>query len=527
MKKILRQGIVIGVVIVSMFLALNRQIVWNTPDSILAPFWVWILYMLGGILVFGLIGYGILQRSDLKKAEKLAGDLQTSNLALQEASERIEAKSRKLAAINRVGQRLASEIRRTESGILELIYEQAGSVMDASNMFINLYDEQSNTLHFPLMSLGGQLLANEKLPPNRQLNLDDESKGALTELVIRYKTSLRIDNVPEWYQQQHLSLPYPPTPKSWMGVPMLLEGKLLGIIALWNVDRQNAYSADDLEVLEIMAGQAAVALENARLYASEEKRTQELERANKQLQEAQEKIAATEGLRTLSRVSGELAHKMNNLAGPIPVRIEMIKDLLSPDNPHFEEIASYLDHLHDNSLHLISMAKEIRRTTRTSGKIEVVALPPLLDQAWQAIKRSRPDIEGRIRIECDIENALPAALLEKERLGNLFDNLLNNAIDAMPDGGTLTISGRRIEIRDRPHAEIAIKDTGIGIPPQDMESIFHLFYTTKERGLGFGLWRDKAFLEEINGKIDVASEVGKGSTFTITIPGEHRPHEER
>lgn len=442
----------------------------------------------------------------------LKEDLETKNQEFKKLN-------KNLRAVNTVGQRLTSDISKNQS-IEKLIHEQAGKVMNVDDMYICKYDEQTGMLKFILESREGKIRKKEQLPLSRWINLEDKTKGGLTEQVIRHKEPLSIDNVSEWCGKNNITLP-DKEPKSWLGVPMQLEGRLIGIIALFNFGQNAAYNEHDLEVLEIMAGYAAIAFENRRLYESKTKKSQELEEQNKQLKDAQEKIAENERFRTLSQFSVTLLHKMNNLIGPVSTRIEMIKDMIAPETQHYQDIILALDRLLESSKKLIRMAKEMRKRTKTSGKFENVVLSDLLEQTWQDIRRLRPDIEGTIQFERAIGNDVPAVHLEKERLGNLFENMINNAVDAMqPEGGTLMISGRRIEKNGRPRAEIAIADTGVGISPDDKDNnIFRLLYTTKEDGFGFGLWGDKMFLKEIGGEIAVKSEVGNGSTFTVIIPG--------
>ena len=92
----------------------------------------------------------------------------------------------------------------------------------------------------------------------------------------------------------------------------------------------------------------------------------------------------------------------------------------------------------------------------------------------------------------------------------------------MQAGGTLTVTCKRGSLANCPCVDMIIEDTGVGIPTKELPKIFDVFYTTKESGLGLGLWRDRAFIKEIGGDIEVDSEEGEGSTFIIKIPIERR-----
>ena len=113
---------------------------------------------------------------------------------------------------------------------------------------------------------------------------------------------------------------------------------------------------------------------------------------------------------------------------------------------------------------------------------------------------------------------MPELTLEREKLLDTLFSIIKNGLEAMPDAGTLTVCTRSSNAA-MPSIEILVTDTGTGIQPRDLTKIFDLFYTTKgAHGLGYGLWRDKAFIKELGGDIDVHSEVSKGTTFKIKIP---------
>ena len=119
-----------------------------------------------------------------------------------------------------------------------------------------------------------------------------------------------------------------------------------------------------------------------------------------------------------------------------------------------------------------------------------------------------------VSIVKELSLSLPEVLCSGNQLSQVFVNLTLNAMDAMPEGGTLTIKsmaeGNNIVIR--------FEDTGMGIPKGDITRVFDPFYTTKEKGTGLGLAVSYDIIKKMNGTLSVESEIGKGSVFTITIP---------
>jgi signal transduction histidine kinase len=119
-----------------------------------------------------------------------------------------------------------------------------------------------------------------------------------------------------------------------------------------------------------------------------------------------------------------------------------------------------------------------------------------------------------IIFEKDLAADIPDIVCDGDQLSQVFVNLTLNAVDAMPDGGTLSVSSALM------NGSIVIRfaDTGSGIPASDLPKIFDPFYTTKEKGTGLGLAVSYSIIKKMNGVITVDSEIGKGTTFTITIP---------
>jgi signal transduction histidine kinase len=109
---------------------------------------------------------------------------------------------------------------------------------------------------------------------------------------------------------------------------------------------------------------------------------------------------------------------------------------------------------------------------------------------------------------------IPLMLLDEEQIQRVFQNMILNAVQAMPEGGKLTIQ----TVKSGGLIEIIIKDTGVGIPKVNFKKIFQPLFSTKTKGIGLGLPICKQIVEDHSGEITVKSEVGKGSTFTVKLP---------
>ena len=419
----------------------------------------------------------------------------------------MKRKAASLEVVNRLGQQLTAGIHLGEGEILQLLHENASQLMDTANMYVAFYDQSTDTVSFPLMLVDG-----------RPMEVPARSGGrGRTEWIIRNRQPILIRTRAEseaWYKE-HEGTEYIGEPfASWVGVPMLRGEGVLGVIATYHKSQDYIYDADDQLVLTLMAGQAAVAIENARLYANMEQMVAERTRA---WLEERERADAAEKLALMSQVAAEFAHRMNNLAGTIPPRVEMARENLDPRNARDARVLKQLDSISRDARLLLDAAQEIKKSTEARAA-EFVDVNAELEIALGRVWSSKPEAEGRIQVVKELSEGLPQVYAERNKLVDTLVSMIQNGVEAMPQGGTLTLATRRGTIKDRPCIEIAISDTGVGIPADHLPKIFDLFFTTKEKGLGFGLWRDRVFVRNLGGDIEVRSQVGKGTTFTIKIP---------
>ncbi len=177
-----------------------------------------------------------------------------------------------------------------------------------------------------------------------------------------------------------------------------------------------------------------------------------------------------------------------------------------------------LDGITGDAKVLLDAAREIRKSSEIRYP-EVIDVADAIEIAAKLVELSKLNVEeGRIRIESIFAEDLPYIYAERNRFLDTLESLMRNSVDAMPTGGTLTIKAQQREFEGRQYIEITISDTGIGIVASDLPKIFDLFFTTKKTNLGFGLWRDRMFIKQLGGDIEIVSSENKGTTVTVRIP---------
>jgi GAF domain-containing protein len=287
-------------------------------------------------------------------------------------------------------------------------------------------------------------------------------------------------------------------------VPLKWQERVIGVLSI-NADVQKrAFNQDDIWLATLFANQAAVAIENAHLY-------EELKQEHKRLQQAQEQMLAAERWAVLGKAAANLAHRINNTAGLIPVAIQDLKELLAGialEEERRQEIEADLQRIERNTRFTLQMADALLKPFE--------ALPPeeCDVNALLGASISVANVPEDVVLKTGYADELPKVIASR-LLADVFVELITNAVKAMPEGGELEIGSR---LGGKEWVEVWFSDTGLGIPPESQDKIFDLFFTTSEDSLGFGLWWVKTFLEQHGATINVESEMGKGTTFTVRLP---------
>lgn len=252
---------------------------------------------------------------------------------------------------------------------------------------------------------------------------------------------------------------------------------------------------------------------NAKLEAKVEERT-------KQLLDAQEELVRREKLSILGQLSGSVGHELRNPLGVMSNAIYFLK-MVNSDETTLE----YLDIIKqeiDNSLRIITDLLDFARTNPPQTR--AVSVRQLLDESLKNCT-----IPESVDLQIDLPESLPLLKVDPLQLGQVFSNLITNAIQAMPDGGVVLITARRVRaIPESPlhnpkdgtgdFVAISVEDNGEGITPENMKKLFQPLFTTKVKGIGLGLVVCKNLVEANGGKIEVKSESGTGTTFMILLP---------
>lgn len=322
---------------------------------------------------------------------------------------------------------------------------------------------------------------------------------------------------------------------SLISVPLMAKNRVIGALT---VDRRGEHrlAKDDLDVISTMAGQVAIALDNADVYSKLEEvnlhledkvrdRTVALETLNADLEAANEKLRDADSLKTLfiSIVSHELRTPMTSIKGYVDNALEGIAGELSGKQIY------YMTRIKHNVERLLRMTRDLLDLSRIeAGKLELhpqsISMPQLINDVIEGFAAIA--CEKSICIEARHEEEQPMILGDRDKLCQVLTILVDNALKFTQDGGAvrITSAGHKPGLM-----EFCVADNGCGILAHEIEKVFDKFYRgesvrSDSRGAGLGLALAKDLIRLHGGDIWVTSEVGKGSEFYFTLPIQEEDH---
>jgi len=289
-----------------------------------------------------------------------------------------------------------------------------------------------------------------------------------------------------------------------LAVPLMRESEAFGALLMRRTDVR-PFTEKQIQLVKTFAYQAAIGIENVRLFNEIQEKGRQLEVANKHKSDF------------LANMSHELRTPLNAIIGFSEALLEKMFGDVN------EKQEDYLKDIHSSGGHLLSLINDILDLSKIeAGRMELEPsefnLPAALRNAMTLV-RERAQNHG-IALDLKLDSQVGEIYADERKVKQIVVNLLSNAVKFTPDGG-------RVEVDARPNGnsiQVSVRDTGVGIAEKDQEAVFEEFrqvggdYATKQEGTGLGLALTRRFVELHGGKISLESEPGKGSTFTFTLP---------
>jgi signal transduction histidine kinase len=434
----------------------------------------------------------------------MARSLETHEAALQRKVE-------ETTTLYEIGQEIIAQV--AFAPTLELIVARTHALLQADASLLALRQQDSDT--FVIQAHSGTVsdaVTSGSFRPGEGLGGRIVATG-LPVLVGDYPAAYADSPFREVVQEAGL--------RSWLGVPLQARDTVMGVLYVISRTPQQ-FRDDDQRLLSALGDQAAIAIENARLYEQVRQHTAELERLvaerTRELREANRQLEAVSRHKSefLANMSHELRTPMNAIIGFTRLVMRRSRDVLAPRQ--YENLEKILV----SAEHLLSLINDVLDLAKVeAGRTEVYpvefVLNPMLAECLHTVE---PLLKGeQVRFVQQVADDLPTLYTDRDKMKQILMNLLSNAVK-FTHIGTITLTAR--SHKDR--IVMAVADTGIGIPEMALAHIFEEFQqvdssTTREYGgTGLGLTISRQFARLMGGDITVQSTVGTGSTFTLTLP---------
>ncbi len=307
-----------------------------------------------------------------------------------------------------------------------------------------------------------------------------------------------------------------------VAAPLIVESTVFGILIAAR-RTAHSFSSAECEFLRQLSEQVALAAHQAQLYGA-------LQQAYDDLRQSQQTVMQQERLRALGQMASGIAHDINNAISPVALYTESLLEVEKGLSPRARSYLGTIKVAIEDVAHTVSRMKEFYRQREPQITLAAVDLNQLVNQVMDLTKARWSDMPQQqgimIATRLDLAPVLPPIMGIASEIREALINLVFNAVDAMPEGGTLTVrTSQRNRLQSQgeaasaPHACVEVIDTGVGMDEETRRRCLEPFFTTKgERGTGLGLAMVYGVMQRHNAEIEIDSKVNKGATMRLAFP---------
>jgi PAS domain S-box-containing protein len=399
--------------------------------------------------------------------------------------------------------------------LFQAIVVRAARFAGAEEGWVCIYEPQSGDFEFKAATGRSEYLSGSRFKSGRGIAGEVWRTGR-TVLVDNYQTWPQRTNIDDYALRC-----------ATVAVPLRYEGRLAGFLGLAHHDAGRRFEDDDLAMLERLAELASIALHNARLYDQVKQELAIRIRLEAERDLIQARLLQSQKMEAMGTLAGGIAHDFNNLLMGIQGYASLTLLDLNPSDPNHERLMRIQEQVQSGA----DLTKQLLGFAR-GGRYEVkpADMNDIMEKSSTMFGRTRKEII----IHRKYGNDLWTVEVDRGQLEQVFMNLYVNAWQAMPGGGAIYLETENIILDDAraisstvepgKYVKIAITDTGTGMDAKTRERIFDPFFTTKAmgRGTGLGLATVYGIIRGHKGMINVYSEPGHGTTFTIYLPASEK-----
>jgi signal transduction histidine kinase len=403
--------------------------------------------------------------------------------------EQLRLKVRLFESLANVSRAINSTLNLDEA--LRVVTREACELMRARMCSLMLLDENHEWL-----DLRASFGAGETYIKKPRLSVDESLLG----IIVRRKKPLQVGNVQVDARYQNVEVARREGLVSLLGVPLIFVGQPIGTLSVYTARAYN-FSNEEIKILSALGELSAIAIEKARLY--------------ERIVDVEEQLRQNEKLSALGLLAAEVAHEIRNPLTVMKLLYHSLDLKFPADDPRAKDvqlIAAKIEHLNK----IVEQILDFARTTEP--KFAPVNLNELIDELGLLVRHKLAN--QNIKLVRDLQMDLPLISGDAPQLEQAFLNLILNAAEAMPDGGTLTVKSYSLAANEKsPQVVLEFKDTGCGMPKELRARAFKtMLVTTKAHGTGLGLAIVGRIIETHHGQIRVHSRQNHGTTIRIHLP---------
>ena len=406
--------------------------------------------------------------------------------------EQLRLKARLFESLVNVGQTINSTLNLDDA--LKIITREACQLMTGKMSSVLLLDDSREWLDLRASCGAGEAYLNKP-----RLSVAESLLG----IVLRRKKPIQIENVQTSSRYQNVEIARREGLISLLSVPLVFGGQAIGALSVYT-GKPHVFSNEEIRILFALADLSAIAIEKARLY--------------ERIVDVEEQMRQNEKLSALGLLAAEVAHEIRN---PLTV-MKMLYHSLDLKFPKGDPRARDAEMMREKMEHLNKIVEQILDFARTAEPEFVpVSLNELIEELGLLTRHKLT--QQNIQLARKLEPELPPVMADPTQLEQAFLNLILNAVEAMPNGGQLTIVSRALSASEgsgKPtHVVVEFKDTGHGMTKEQRARAFtSLIQTTKRKGSGLGLAIVARICEAHRARIEIKSNPGRGTTIGITLP---------
>jgi signal transduction histidine kinase/ActR/RegA family two-component response regulator/HAMP domain-containing protein len=431
------------------------------------------------------------------------------------AESRVQSQLARLELLHRITRAIGE--RQDLQSIFQVVIRTMEEDLPADFSCVCLYEQGANQLTVTGVGVKGEALAMEiAMTKDAHVDIDQNGMARCLSGQLVYEPDIGHSSFPFSQRLARGGL------RSLVTAPLLVESRVFGVLVAARRE-PNSFSSGECEFLRQLSEHVALAAHQTQLHEA-------LQQAYDDLRQTQQAVMQQERLRALGQMASGIAHDINNAISPVVLYTESLLETEPDLSPRARDYLGTIQHAIDDVAQTVSRMKEFYRQHEPQLTLVPVQLNRLMQQVIDLSRARWSDMPQQrgffIKMEAELVPELPAILGIESEIREALVNLVFNAVDAMPEGGTLTLRTKIAGGGQSPvnppsprQVHVEVSDTGIGMDDDTRRRCLEPFFTTKgERGTGLGMAMVYGITRRHGADIEIESAVGKGTTIRLIFP---------